>query len=185
MSPVVGHWLTDARSCCSPNYDERPSCQIDTIVLHNISLPPGQYGSRYIDLLFTNGLNPADHEYFATISDLRVSSHLLIDRQGEVTQYVGFDKRAWHAGKSSYLGRERFNDFSIGIELEGTDWQPYEATQYEVLAHVILVLQATYPAILTENLVGHSTISPGRKTDPGPAFDWGRLRGLLMAFDHG
>lgn len=179
MQLIDAHWLAEAKYCCSPNFDERPDCCIDSIVIHNISLPPGQFGGNYIDALFTNCLDPQVHEYFVDICDLKVSSHLLIDRQGDVTQYVGFDKRAWHAGVSSYNGRACFNDFSIGIELEGTDWLPYDVRQYFKLAEITLVLQQYYPEIETGNIVGHSTISPGRKTDPGPAFDWRRLHGLL------
>ena len=176
---IEAHWLGDVGIFRSENYDERPDCPIDTIVIHNISLPPGQFGGKYIDDLFTNCLDPQVHEFFVDICDLKVSSHLLIDRQGAVTQYVGFDKRAWHAGVSSYKGRERFNDFSIGIELEGTDWLAYDARQYDRLAEITLALQARYPLITTDNIVGHSTIAPGRKTDPGPAFDWRRFLGLL------
>jgi len=182
MYAIENHWFVQARHCSSPNYDERPDCAIDTIVIHNISLPPGEFGKPYIEQLFTNCLNPQVHEYFVAIHELKVSAHLLIDRNGLITQFVGFDKRAWHAGVSSYQGRERFNDFSIGIELEGTDWQPYDASQYETLARVILALQGTYPDIRRDNLVGHSTISTGRKTDPGPSFEWSRLTGLLTAF---
>lgn len=181
---VKNHWLTNATHCQSPNWDDRPSVEVDTIVIHNISLPPGQFGGAYIDQLFTNRLDPDQHEYFAQICHLQVSAHVLVDRRGQLTQYVGFDKRAWHAGQSCYQGRERFNDFSIGIELEGTDWQPYDARQYETLAHLVMVLQHCFPAITDGNLVGHSTIAPQRKTDPGPAFDWNRLYGLLAAFRH-
>ena len=145
-------------------------------------MPPGEFGGSYINDLFTNSLDAGVHDYFREICHLKVSSHLLIDRQGVVTQYVSFDKRAWHAGASEFQGRMRFNDFSIGIELEGTDWLPYNACQYTRLAELILTLKKNYPQIKSSNLVGHSTISPGRKTDPGPAFDWWRLRGLLTAF---
>ena len=182
MDIIEAHWLQQAQHCCSPNYDDRPDCQIDTIVIHNISLPPGEFGGHYINDLFTNSLEIEAHDYFREICDLKVSAHLLIDRQGVVTQFVGFDKRAWHAGVSEYQGRKRFNDFSIGIELEGTDWLPYDARQYTRLAEVVLALQHHYPEIQSRNLIGHSTISPGRKTDPGPAFDWWRFRGLLAAF---
>lgn len=183
MCAIENHWLSGARRLCSPNCDERPRCEIDSVILHNISLPPGQFGGSFIDQLFCNSLDPERHEYFREICDLKVSAHLLINRSGEVTQYVPFDNRAWHAGLSRYRGRERFNDFSIGIELEGTDWQPYDSRQYEILARVILELLKTYPAICVDNILGHSTISPGRKTDPGPSFDWSRLYGLISAFD--
>ena len=179
MWVIENHWLQNARHCRSPNCDARPSCSIDTIVIHNISLPPGRFGGPYIDQLFTNSLDRGAHEYFQQICHLQVSAHVLISRDGSITQYVGFDQRAWHAGKSAYQGRERFNDFSIGIELEGTDCEPYDARQYNSLAQLIRLLQSEYPAIEDNNLVGHSTISPERKTDPGPAFDWSHLRHLL------
>ena len=179
LGDIEKHWLTGARFCRSPNFDDRPDCEVDTIVIHNISLPPGEFGGGHIDELFCNNLDPQFHPYFAQIRHLEVSSHLLIDRQGKVTQFVGFDRRAWHAGQSCFRGRERFNDFSIGIELEGTDDFSYEAEQYSRLGQIIVLLQQTYPAIIEENIVGHSAISPGRKTDPGPAFEWPRLFSLL------
>lgn len=173
------HWLRPARHCPSPNCNPRPEgAPARLVVVHGISLPPGEYGGPWIDHLFTNSLDPARHPYFATIAGLTVSSHLLIRRDGEVVQYVPFDLRAWHAGKSQYQGVENCNDFSIGIELEGTDEQPYAEVQYDVLARVIRVLNSRYPATIG-HLAGHSDIAPGRKTDPGPAFDWGRLHGLL------
>lgn len=177
------HRLIGVNRCDSPNYDDRPPCVIDTVVVHNISLPPGEFGGCFIDALFTNTLDPSLHPYFNEISGLQVSAHLLIDRKGRVTQFVPFDKRAWHAGQSSYQGRQRFNDFSIGIELEGTDHLPYEAAQYQRLAGVLLLLHKYYPAISKSNIVGHSTIAPLRKTDPGPAFDWGHLHSLIAALD--
>lgn len=181
MHSIEQHWLTDARRCDSPNFDERGDHVIDTIVIHNISLPPGEFGGRHIDELFCNALNPDEHSYFAEICALKVSAHLMINRQGVVTQYVAFDKRAWHAGESAYKGRQRFNDFSIGVELEGTDTQAYDSRQYAALAEIVLRLQQEYPCITRENIVGHSTIAPDRKTDPGQAFDWARLHGLLSA----
>lgn len=181
LSTINQHWLTGASHCLSPNFDERPECAIDTVVVHNISLPPGEFGGCHIDELFTNTLDPATHPYFVEICDLKVSAHLLVSRAAVVTQFVAFDKRAWHAGLSSFNGRERVNDFSIGIELEGTDDVPYEAAQYECLARLVLSLSSAYPEIVSGNLIGHSDISPGRKTDPGPAFDWPRLYGLLEA----
>ena len=172
--------LRAARFVASPNFDARPpDSGVDLIVVHGISLPPGAFGGPWIDQLFTNGL-PADaHPYFATMNALRVSSHVLVRRDGEITQYVKFTDRAWHAGKSSYEGREACNDFSIGIELEGADTVPYEDVQYQVLATVVRALCAAYPGLSPDRLVGHSDISPGRKTDPGPAFDWIRARRLI------
>jgi AmpD protein len=165
--------MTGARFVASPNHDERPANELPTlIVIHGISLPPGEYGGPWIDALFTNTLEPQAHPYFAEIHQLRVSSHLLIRRDGELVQYVPFDKRAWHAGASSYQGRERCNDFSIGIELEGTDEEPYEAVQYRVLAECVAALLAAYPQLSAERITGHSDIAPGRKSDPGPHFDW-------------
>lgn len=166
----------------SPNCDDRPSgCQPELIVIHGISLPPDEFGGPWIDHLFTNTLNPRGHPYFAEVSDLEVSSHILIRRDGELVQYVPLHKRAWHAGQSSYRGRECCNDFSIGIELEGSDELPYEPTQYEQLARVVIALCKAYPTLSAQRLVGHSDISAGRKTDPGDAFDWERLRQLLPA----
>jgi len=149
------------------------------VVVHGISLPPGVFGGPYIDALFTNTLDPEAHPFFAEIRDLRVSAHLLIRRDGSWVQYVPFHRRAWHAGVSCFQGRERCNDFSIGIELEGADAVPYEAAQYQALARVIGLLAATYPGIGPGRVVGHCHIAPGRKTDPGPAFDWTRLEVLL------
>jgi len=151
----------------------------DLIVIHGISLPPGQFGGPYIDQLFTGRLDPSTHPYFRNLEGLRVSSHLLIRRTGEVVQYVPLERRAWHAGKSRYRGRERCNDFSVGIELEGTDDRPYTTAQYRRLATVVRVLRRGVPSLARAPLVGHSDVAPGRKTDPGPAFDWPRLRRLL------
>jgi len=175
-----GDWLTDIRHVLSPNCDERPAPDaISLIVVHGISLPPGDYGGPWIDAFFTNQLEATAHPYFAEITGLRVSSHLLIRRDGEMVQYVPFSQRAWHAGKSCYRDREACNDFSIGIELEGQDETPYEASQYRKLAEVIRVLRAHYPDIGARDIVGHADIAPGRKTDPGPAFDWAKLHNLL------
>lgn len=172
--------LDAARQVPSPNYDERPAdAPLDLIVIHGISLPPGEYGGPWIDDLFCNRLDPDAHPYFAAIHTLKVSSHLLIRRDGSIVQYVPFHLRAWHAGLSCYEGRERCNDFSIGIELEGTDEQAYEPRQYEVLAGVIRALCAAYPGLIRSRIAGHSDIAPGRKTDPGPAFEWQRLFALL------
>ena len=172
--------LDVARQVQCPNYDDRPAeDDFDLIVVHGISLPPGEYGGPWIDALFTNCLDPGKHPYFEEIHQLEVSSHILIRRDGEIVQYVPFLKRAWHAGKSTYENRERCNDFSIGIELEGVDDQPYEDAQYEQLANVISTLCSTYPRLTQQRVTGHSDIAPGRKTDPGDAFDWSRLRQLI------
>ena len=175
-----GGWLHGVRRMPSPNCDERPvHCGVDVIVVHGISLPPGEFGGGHVDALFTNTLDPSAHAYFADIAALRLSAHLLIDRKGDVTQYVPFDRRAWHAGESCFQDRQRCNDFSVGIELEGTDDLPYEDSQYQRLAAVIRALMRRWPDITPERIVGHSDIAPGRKTDPGPAFDWKRLRRMI------
>jgi AmpD protein len=161
----------------SPNCDERPAAiPITLLVVHGISLPPGQFGGTAIAALFTNRLDPSAHPYFATIGELRVSAHFLIERDGALTQFVPCARRAWHAGASSWRDRADCNDFSIGIELEGTDELPYAADQYRVLARLVRALRRRYPI---DELVGHQDIAPGRKTDPGPAFDWTRLRRLV------
>jgi AmpD protein len=174
-------WLINARHVISPNQDERPPGQVaEWLVVHSISLPPGKYGGPWIDALFTNCLEPEAHPYFREIHCLRVSAHALIARDGTLTQYVPFHKRAWHAGASYLNGRSGCNDFTIGIELEGADTMPYEKVQYQVLASLISVLICAYPTLSKERIVGHSDIAPDRKTDPGPAFDWGQLRSLLV-----
>lgn len=172
--------LDVARQVQCPNCDDRPdSDDIDLIVVHGISLPPGEFGGPWIDALFTNCLDPSAHPYFEKIHQLEVSSHLLIRRDGEIVQYVPFHKRAWHAGQSEFQNRQRCNDFSIGIELEGVDDQNYEDVQYEQLAKVIDTLCETYPRLNKQRIAGHSDIAPGRKTDPGTAFEWPRLRQLI------
>jgi AmpD protein len=172
--------LTGVRQVLSPHRDERPSgVQPDLIVMHNISLPPDEFGGPWIEKLFNGNLPPDLHPYFAEIVGLRVSSHVLIRRDGEILQFVPFQERAWHAGVSNYEGRSACNDFSIGIELEGTDELPYEDVQYMQAGAVIRALLAAYPALSAQRVVGHSDIAPGRKTDPGCAFDWGRLRAGL------
>jgi AmpD protein len=172
--------MRDARQVPSPNFDSRPpGVEADLIVVHGISLPPGEFGGPWIDRLFTNALPPDVHPYFAEVADLRVSSHLCIRRDGEVTQYVRFGDRAWHAGQSRYLGRDACNDFSIGIELEGSDTLAYDALQYQALAEVVAALCRAYPSLSPQRLVGHSDIAPGRKTDPGPAFDWPGARRMI------
>ncbi|SFF51393.1 AmpD protein [Fontimonas thermophila] len=175
-------WLVGVRRVLSPNCDERPDPQdISLLVIHGISLPPGEFGGPWIDALFTNTLDAGAHPYFAAIAQLRVSAHLCIRRDGGLTQYVPFLRRAWHAGVSCFEGRSRCNDFSIGIELEGTDTRPYTARQYARLAAVTRRLLAAYPRITPARIVGHSDIAPGRKTDPGPAFDWTRYRRALAS----
>jgi N-acetyl-anhydromuramoyl-L-alanine amidase len=165
--------LREARQVPSPNFDARPAgVAADLIIVHGISLPPGEFGGPWIDRLFTNSL-PADaHPYFAENAGRRVSAHLLIRRDGTVTQYVGFNDRAWHAGVSQYEGRQACNDFSIGIELEGTDTVAYDPRQYHALAAVVAALCRAYPSLRPTRLAGHSDVAPGRKTDPGDAFDW-------------
>ncbi len=172
--------IKNARYVPSPNCDDRPlESAIDLLVIHNISLPPGAFGGPYIDALFTNTLDPTLHPYFAGIASIKVSSHCLIRRDGQLVQYVPFHKRAWHAGESRFMGRENCNDYSIGIELEGTDTVPYTAEQYHVLSACILALHTVYTDLSPERIVGHSTIAPLRKTDPGPAFEWVTLQGLI------
>ncbi|WVD71774.1 1,6-anhydro-N-acetylmuramyl-L-alanine amidase AmpD [Orbus wheelerorum] len=163
-------FLTDTQVIASPYFNERPIGEmINMLVIHNISLPPNQYGGPYVSQLFTGKLDPNEHEYFKTIYQFEVSSHLFICRNGEVIQYVSFDKRAWHAGKSSFQGRDNCNDYSIGIELEGSDFEPFPLIQYTKLAEITRCLKNYYPI---ESIVGHSDIAPVRKTDPGPYFDW-------------
>ena len=173
-------WLSTATALASPNADPRPDkSDISLLVIHNISLPPGQFGGGHVAELFTNTLDPNTHPYFAEIANLKVSAHLLIDREGVVIQFVPFDQRAWHAGVSAFAGRPACNDFSIGIELEGTDTDPYTHLQYECLVKITQCLMAEYPALSSERVAGHSDIAPDRKTDPGPAFDWARFKALI------
>jgi len=175
-------WIRGARKVPSPNCDARPpGASLDLIVLHGISLPPGSFGGPWIDALFVNRLDPGAHPYFAAIARLEVSAHVLISRDGALTQYVGFEQRAWHAGESQYLGRARCNDFSIGVELEGADDVPYEPAQYATLARLVRALRAEYPTLRDAPLVGHSDVAPGRKTDPGAAFDWELCRRMCAA----
>jgi len=174
------HWLSEASHVPSPNFDNRvDSDDISLLVIHCISLPPGEFGNACIEQLFCNRLNPDGHPYFKEVFQLTVSSHLVIKRSGEIVQYVPFDKRAWHAGQSSYEGRERCNDFSIGIELEGTETIPYTEAQYRELAAVVKTLLDTYPGLSAQRITGHSDIAPGRKTDPGESFDWQKFYCLL------
>jgi len=173
-------WLTTACRRPSANCDERPKdSEVDLIVIHGISLPPGEFGEGWIEDLFCNQLDPAVHPSFTDICELRVSAHVLIRRDGSVIQFVPFDRRAWHAGESSFEGRERCNDFSIGIELEGTDEMEYESAQYRVLSRLVNLLMKLYPTITPQHIVGHSDVAPGRKTDPGKSFDWSMFRTML------
>jgi AmpD protein len=168
--------IEPARQCPSPNCDERPGDRApELIIVHGISLPPGEFGGPGIERLFTNTLNWDEHSYFEEIRGLEVSSHLLIRRDGELIQFVPFTQRAWHAGDSRFRGRSCCNDFSIGIELEGDDDTPYTDDQYSVLASVSKALIAAYPGLSARKIAAHSDVSPGRKTDPGPAFDWLQL----------
>lgn len=177
-------WLDGVRRVASPNQDERPdNTEIALLVIHGISLPPGEFGGGFIDQLFINNLNPHDHPYFAEIADTRVSTHILIDRAGMITQFVPFNKRAWHAGVSEFRDRKHCNDFSLGVELEGCDDQPYTDQQYKQLAAVTMVLMKQWPVITRDNIVGHCHIAPGRKTDPGPNFDWRYYFDLLDMAD--
>ena len=180
MIDPSGNTLLAARQVPSPNFDERPAgCAIGLIVIHGISLPPGEYGGPWIDQLFTNCLDPDEHDYFQEIAHLKLSSHLLVRRDGELVQYVPFSRRAWHAGESCYDGHSACNDFSIGIELEGCDDQPYDDNQYPPLATLINTLIEVYPSLSIKQIVGHCDVAPGRKTDPGPCFDWQKLNDLL------
>ena len=170
---ISNHRLTSATQSPSINYNDRPNGEISLVVIHNISLPPGEFNNPYIEQFFTNQLDFNAHPYFKTIQDLQVSAHLLIKRDGSIIQFIPFDKRAWHAGESSFNGQDNCNDFSIGIELEGTDNLNYEAVQYQSLKTTLKQLKNYYPV---QNIVGHSDIAPGRKTDPGKAFNWGEIK---------
>ena len=170
-------WLPGTRRVDSPNFDARPGDEAPSLlVLHAISLPPGEYGGAAIEQLFTNRLDPQAHPYYAGLRDLRVSAHFLVRRDGELVQFVATDRRAWHAGVSSWRGRARCNDFSVGVELEGTDTEAFTPEQYERLAGLVVALRRTLPL---RDVAAHSEIAPGRKTDPGPHFDWQRLLARL------
>ena len=172
--------LLGARFIPSPNCDARPDDPAPSlIVIHNISLPPDEFGGPGVIELFTNQLDPSTHPYYATIAELKVSAHFFIRRDGEIIQFVPCTQRAWHAGASTWCGRERCNDFSIGIELEGSDSTPFTDAQYAALAQLTRALRAAYPI---QDVAGHADIAPGRKTDPGPHFDWGRFRASLDEF---
>ncbi|MDR2215368.1 MAG: 1,6-anhydro-N-acetylmuramyl-L-alanine amidase AmpD [Nevskiaceae bacterium] len=184
--PLIVHaatgLLAGARQVLSPHADQRPSgVNADLIVLHGISLPPGEFGGPWIEQLFNGHLPPEQHPYFAQIAGRRVSAHALIRRDGQIVQFVPFHLRAWHAGQSVWEGRSACNDFSIGIELEGADDVRYESVQYVRAAELVRALVAAYPLLSASRLVGHSDIAPGRKTDPGDAFDWLRMRRALQA----
>lgn len=173
--------LEPAQQLTSPHCDERPiGTPIDAIIIHNISLPPGEFGTGAIEQFFCGKLDSSAHPYFDSIKELKVSAHLVIKRSGDIIQFVPFNKRAWHAGLSELDGRPKCNDFSIGIELEGTDTQPYEEIQYARLGQVIRLLMHTYPEISLDRITGHENVAPGRKTDPGPAFNWVYLKKLLV-----
>jgi len=169
-------WCRGVRHCPSPNFNQRPDGEISLLVIHNISLPPGQFGTGKVQAFFQNCLPCDEHPFFQQIADLRVSAHFLVERDGAITQFVSCQDRAWHAGVSCFGDRQSCNDFSLGIELEGTDDAPYSEAQYDSLIRLCQLLQQAYPAITPERVCGHSDIAPGRKTDPGPAFDWQRLR---------
>ncbi|AYC34294.1 1,6-anhydro-N-acetylmuramyl-L-alanine amidase AmpD [Pseudomonas cavernae] len=178
LDPHTG-WCQGIRHCPSVNCNARPQDEVSLLVIHNISLPPGQFGTGKVQEFFQNRLRADEHPYFAGIAALTVSAHFLIERDGGVTQFVSCRERAWHAGVSRFDGRENCNDFSLGIELEGTDDQPFSEAQYAALIDLARQLQQAYPAITVARICGHSDIAPGRKTDPGPCFDWARLRAAL------
>ena len=167
-------WLIGVRKVVSPNFDDRPhDAAVDLLVVHAISLPPGEFGGDGVLELFANRLDPSAHPYYAALRNLRVSAHFFIRRDGEPVQFVSADKRAWHAGQSTWAGRPRCNDFSVGVELEGSDGTPFTDAQYAALSALSEALYRRYPIAA---VVGHSDIAPGRKTDPGPGFEWGRVR---------
>lgn len=175
-------WLGTAAQCPSPNFNQRPHAQeISLLVIHNISLPPGEFGTGCVKEFFCNQLDFSQHPYFETISEIKVSAHLFIDREGVITQFVPFTSRAWHAGVSAFHGIENCNDYSVGIELEGCDDIAYTDAQYHALVAVTHQLQAAYPKITHERIVGHCDIAPERKTDPGAAFNWAYYHSLLSS----
>lgn len=177
---ITNDILTGAQFLESPNQNARPECaDIELLVIHNISLPPGEFGSTAIKQFFCNELDCAAHPFYEEIADLKVSAHLLIDREGSLTQFVPFSARAWHAGESLYCERDNCNDYSIGIELEGTDFEPFTDSQYTSLVNVTKLLLGTYTKMSIDKIVGHSDIAPHRKTDPGPCFDWDRYKKSL------
>jgi N-acetyl-anhydromuramoyl-L-alanine amidase len=178
LDPSTG-WFQGIGHCPSPNFNARPSGEVSLLVVHNISLPPGQFGTGKVQAFFQNRLPLDEHPFYAEIATLRVSAHFFIERDGTLTQFVSCLDRAWHAGQSWFEGRDNCNDFSLGVELEGTDEQPYTDAQYACLGELTRQLLAAYPALSAQRIRGHSDIAPGRKTDPGPAFDWLRLHAAL------
>lgn len=178
---IIDHCIDTARQLSSPNCSERPTDEISLLVIHNISLPPGEYGGPYIHELFCNQLDCSQHEFFTELEGLKVSSHLLIRRDGELVQFVPFNLMAWHAGVSDFQGRQACNEFSIGIELEGSDYENFTDEQYTCLIDVTELLLRSYPQINQDRIVGHSDIAPARKTDPGPYFRWARFLSALSA----
>lgn len=179
-NPEKDIWLDGVIHKPSPNFNQRPDPKdIDLLVIHNISLPPGQFGGDSIERFFTNCLDHSLHPFFKEIEGVEVSAHLLVRRDGSVIQFVPLNHRAWHAGRSQFQGRENCNDFSIGIELEGTDTSPYSDEQYLALVQLTCDIQRLYPMITCDRITGHRDIAPGRKTDPGESFDWVRYRSLL------
>ncbi len=178
----AARWLQTVDVVPSPNFDARPeNSKIKLIVIHGISLPPGEFGGGYIQSFFCNNLEAEAHDFFAEICDMKVSAHCLIERDGNIVQFVSFLDRAWHAGVSNWCGEENCNNFSVGIELEGTDDLPYSDAQYLSLSDLVKSLQSQYGDIEAESICGHSDIAPGRKTDPGPAFDWAKLKDGLVS----
>lgn len=178
MRVTDDHWLTTAERQASPNCNPRPpGAGIELVVVHGISLPPGEFGGGHVVELFQNRLDPAVHPSFAELAEYRVSAHLFITRRGAVIQFVPFDRRAWHAGESAWRGRPGCNDYAVGIELEGTDERPYTESQYRKLRRVLRALLERYPRLSLDAVVGHLEVAPWRKTDPGPGFDWQRLLG--------
>ena len=179
---LASHLLVNARQLVSPHCDARPlGVTADMVIIHGISLPPNEFGTGIVEKFFCGALPFTDELYYAPIKDMRVTAHILISRLGKITQFVPFHRRAWHAGVSQFAGKTNCNDFSIGIELEGTDIIPYTDSQYAELIALLQCLLATYPAISPARIVGHSDVAPGRKTDPGPSFDWRRLDCLREA----
>lgn len=179
---IENGWLTAQKRVISPHFSPRPQCDdISLLVIHYISLPPEEFGGDFIDHFFAGTLDPTIHPYFEEIKDLRVSAHCLINRQGAITQYVNFNDIAWHAGVSCFDGREKCNEFSIGIELEGSNNQPFTEAQYQTLAKLSQALMQAYPHITTERIAGHNQIAPERKIDPGQYFDWAYYHSLLQA----
>lgn len=176
---IIDHKLSEAIQRSSAHCDDKPAGEVSLVVLHCISLPEGQYNTTYIDDLFMGCIDCGAHDSFASLDGVRVSAHVVINRDGRISQYVPFNRRAWHAGVSSFNGREKCNDYSIGIELEGTDKTPFTDAQYDALNNVLGALLSYYPDLTLNAIVGHSDIAPGRKTDPGIGFDWQRVRSSL------